>query len=184
VFNSTELTPAARKKKQAGFSILELLVVVVVIGILIITAYRYLQDHVVEAEKAALRSISRDFATSMSMLRHKWIIEGRRVNQQGQRTVKLDEHTLYLNQNGWPIRSNPAGRNQILDAEDCADLWHTIMQYSVEVSIEGIGNKGQASYHISTPNSRACRYELSRMETGHYYFDYKHENGEVLLNVK
>ncbi|MCB1667850.1 MAG: prepilin-type N-terminal cleavage/methylation domain-containing protein [Porticoccaceae bacterium] len=176
-FNTTR-----KSLPQRGFSILELLVVVVVIGILITTAYRYLQDHITEAEKATLTSLSRDFAVSMSMIRNKWIVEGKRTTPKGQRVTQLEDSTVYLNQSGWPIATRALDKGEIPTAEDCAQLWNIIMQYSVATTVEGASVRGDASYHISSPGRNHCRYELAYLPKNHYYFDYLSEKGEVKLN--
>ena len=170
--------------RQTGFSLLEFMMVAVIIGILIVTAYRYLNDHIIEAEKAALRSISRDFASSMAMLRNKWIIEGRKTTHKGHRTVKLDQYTLYLNKNGWPISGSPLKSETLQNVEHCTQLWGAIMQYGVTASMEGQQNQSDAAYHISLPSAGTCRYQLARLPDTEFYFDYQTVNGEVKLSTE
>lgn len=165
-----------------GFSLLEFLVVITVIGIMMAVALQYLVGHVDQAEKTALKSMSRHMASSMSMLRNKWIVEGRRSSN-GVAQVKLDGDLVYLNRHGWPVATQlELIQDKQQPALKCAQLWQLMMQNDVAVTVEGLGVRGDEAYHISAPDENRCRYELARFPETEQYFDYYLSSGEVVVH--
>lgn len=90
-------TPCARRR-QHGFTLLELVLAIVLLGILSSTALPKLFDFGNDARKAVAGNTLSSFQTSALMLRTKWLLAGQ------PKSLTLGDGTLlYFNAQGWPV---------------------------------------------------------------------------------
>lgn len=59
-------------RRAAGFSLIELVIVIVILGILAVTALPRFLDVTDEAKKASVEGVSGGFATGVSLVRAQW----------------------------------------------------------------------------------------------------------------
>ena len=81
--------------RAAGFSLIELVIVIVILGILAVTALPRFLDVTDEAKKASVEGVSGGFATGVSLVRAQWEAEGR-AKQDSLNTVLYDGSRFYL----------------------------------------------------------------------------------------
>ncbi|MGL4917536.1 MAG: type II secretion system protein, partial [Aeromonas allosaccharophila] len=82
-------------RRAAGFSLIELVIVIVILGILAVTALPRFLDVTDEAKKASVEGVSGGFATGVSLVRAQWEAEGR-AKQDSLNTVLYDGSRFYL----------------------------------------------------------------------------------------
>lgn len=96
---TTRLVPrysgVASPHRAAGFSLIELVIVIVILGILAVTALPRFLDVTDEAKKASVEGVSGGFATGVSLVRAQWEAEGR-AKQDSLNTVLYDGSRFYL----------------------------------------------------------------------------------------
>lgn len=64
-------------KTQKGFTIIEIIIVVIILGLLAVTALPRFLDTVDEAEDASLEGVTGAFATAVGLVRAQWEVSGR-----------------------------------------------------------------------------------------------------------
>lgn len=177
------------RNRQAGFSLLELTVVVVLIGILAAIGIKYFLDAMDRARATSVEMLAWRFANSASIL-HAWRsipleIESQShgVDGRGVHWVVLEGTTIYLNANGWPATTDstasPAVGEQTAGA--CTQLLNAIMKQPIEHSAGA--QSPNDDYKISAIDGRICRYQLIQNRDDPWFFDYNLETGRVKVSV-
>ena len=132
-------------KKQTGFTLIELVVVVVILGLLAVTAIPKYLDLTDQAQQANIEGMAGGFATAISLARAQWEAEGR-PNNGTDNLVNYDGTVLRLtNENnntgsgsirpGYVVGLND-GSNLDADFDEinCVEIWQNILQQPPIVS--------------------------------------------------
>ncbi|GDY26477.1 MSHA biogenesis protein MshB [Agarivorans sp. Toyoura001] len=131
---------SANKYRQVGFSLIELVIVIVVLGILAVTALPRFLDVTEEAKVASLEGVAGGFATGVSLARAQWEAEGR-PSENGKNAVIYDTQKVYLTTPtaaqisngsvapGYPVTSDDEEVDPgSLSGEKCLKVWDAILQ--------------------------------------------------------
>ena len=125
--------------KQSGFTLIELVIVVVILGFLAVTAIPKFLDLTDQAKQANIEGMAGGFATAVSLVRAQWEAEGRPKDATSQNIVDYDGIGLILTTQAAGIRpgyvvSSAAGQNNGAEldgdfsAVNCVDIWQNIFQ--------------------------------------------------------
>ena len=135
--------------KQSGFTLIELVIVVVILGILAVTAIPKFLDLTDQAQSANVEGMAGGFATAISLVRSQWEAEGRPrsgtlniVDYDGTRLLLTSESAasgaagtagaVGAIRPGYVVSSDTTatGKDDLsgLDANDCVDIWENIFQ--------------------------------------------------------
>lgn len=163
-------------KKQSGFTLIELVIVVVILGFLAVTAIPKFLDLTDQAKQANIEGMAGGFATAVSLARAQWEAEGRGKNASNINTVDYDGSILILtteNDTTTP-KTRPgyvtgltdgAGLGGGFDAANCIEVWENILQQPPRVTSNiATINAGNADYYVSKSGTGAtslCHYYLS-----------------------
>lgn len=179
------------KGLQSAYSLFELILVIVIIGILAAAGLAYYIQVREEAVRTEVQTQARNFAGAIQGARAAWLI-GEHPDiiptEPGSKlTVNLDGTLIYVNEMGWPANSSAEldSSSDSQTAAECYELWVGLMQNPQPATAEGLtgshGSKGQQRYHIAVIDG-ACRYEfIGGAEI--YYFDYDLKTGTVLTSI-
>lgn len=136
------------KLVQRGFSLIELVIVVVVLGLLAATALPRFLDVTDEAEDATVEGVSGGFATGVGLIRAQWEIEGRPSENvsanvtavtMGGVEIAVDRDT------GYPTGLALVNTEDIeIDSEDCSQIFQRIIQSSPTISTVWEGGQENA----------------------------------------
>lgn len=182
---TTRLVPrysgVASPHRVAGFSLIELVIVIVILGILAVTALPRFLDVTDEAKKASVEGVSGGFATGVSLVRAQWEAEGR-AKQDSLNTVLYDGSRFYLTtptdtqvsngelSPGYPMDTSAGGGIDVdpanLTAPRCLKIWEGLLQNPPKATasfseVRGSGN--DLKYYVSVTNNgldSVCRYYL------------------------
>lgn len=182
--------PGNTPNRERGYSLFEIVLVVVIISILAAAGLKYYTDINDAARKTGFESQARSFAAAIHAGRADWMLQqysGRIPTQPGTKlSVNLDGERIFVNEKGWPANTSPELDSSIetQTAAECYELWFGLMSHPIPASVEGIEppTSNSARYHVSR-HGNACRYQLRSALDEVYFFDYDLETGKVATNI-
>lgn len=146
-------------KKQTGFTLIELVVVVVILGLLAVTAIPKYLDLTDQAQQANIEGMAGGFATGISLARAQWEAEGR-PNNGTDNQVNYDGTVLILTNQAANIRpgyvvglTDGADLGAGFDVTNCIQIWENILQQPPRVSsnINDLNDADQnVQYYVDT----------------------------------
>ncbi len=175
-----------RVKNNAGFTFIELIIVIVIIGLLAATALPKFLDVTEEAKRASVEGVAGSFATGVLLVRAQWEAEGRPKlsNNHNNNSVVYDGTRFYLMtptnadvegalaSPGYPVSTSaPGGRltynAATMTSSRCLQIWDNMLQnpsYATD-NLADLSN-GKYKFYVQTENASAndnkqvCRYYL------------------------
>ncbi|MFB9215617.1 prepilin-type N-terminal cleavage/methylation domain-containing protein [Vibrio sinaloensis] len=188
--------------KQSGFSLVELVVVIVVVGLLAVAALPRFLDVTDEAKKASIEGVAGGFATGVLSARAQWEAEARpstTLNNEKYNTVDYDGVDFWLTRSedssgadtgfrdGYPLALNPDNNSfptQLVD-QDCIDLMNNLLQNPPNVdTVDNAASDSNVKYTAQADDGASkCIYTQKEGNTDHQ-FEYEIENGRVTVTLQ
>ena len=170
------------QQRAAGFSLIELVIVIVVLGILAVTALPRFLDVTEEAKTASVEGVSGGFATGVLLVRAQWEAKGR-TKENSLNTIVYDGKRFYLTtpsttesdngdvSPGYPIDMSSGTSSAVapsnLTADRCLDVWNGLLQNppkaTATFSEVASTSSNNLKFYVSvdgTGYERVCRYYL------------------------
>ncbi|EGR2797166.1 prepilin-type N-terminal cleavage/methylation domain-containing protein [Vibrio navarrensis] len=192
-----------QKQKQNGFSLVELVVVIVVVGLLAVAALPRFLDVTDAAKKASVEGVAGGFATGVLSARAQWEALARpsvTIGGQDQNNVNYDGVDFWLtrskdasgNDTGfrdgypWGLAGDASSYPSALTDQMCVDLMDNLLQNPPKVGIAGSSTSSDSGfkYSASANNTDAkCTYIQLDGNTAHQ-FEYEVKNGRVTVTLQ
>lgn len=111
------------KTKQNGFSLIELVIVIVILGLLAATAIPRFLNVTDDAQDASVDGVAGGLSTAVSFVCSQWEVDGRRNNN-----VLLDGTSVNLDTRfGYPTGTSVTDATVMTDAS-CQEVFNTVLQ--------------------------------------------------------
>ena len=155
-------------KKSSGFTLIELVIVVVILGFLAVTAIPKFLDLTEQAKQANIEGMAGGFATGVSLARAQWEAEARPNDGGGaakKNFVNYDGTTVYLTVEDVPNNVRPGymlGTTPVsaVASVDCSEVWNAILQQPPTTSTTDLDIDSSVDYFVSKDGSNLCHYYL------------------------
>ncbi len=165
-------------QKQSGFTLIELVIVVVILGFLAVTAIPKFLDLTDQAKQANIEGMAGGFATGVSLARAQWEAEARPTDSGSRNVVDYDGTLVLLTTQdtangirGGYIVSSLNGDNDGatlgtgFGASNCLDIWNSILQQPPvsTTSIDTLNDVPSTNYFVTnsgTGSDALCHYFL------------------------
>ncbi|GEA62333.1 prepilin-type N-terminal cleavage/methylation domain-containing protein [Vibrio comitans] len=192
-------------KRNAGFSLVELVIVIVVLGLLAVAALPRFLDVTDKAKEASVEGVAGGFATAVLSARAQWEAEVR-PNVSGSSSnsnyVDYDGSFFFLTstngsaslRDGYPISyfgDNTAPESgtaptTITDNQTCSDLMNNLLQNPPKVGIPSeVTADSSYKYEAEKQSNFVCRYTQLEGTQGTvaHYFEYDVSKGSVQVTL-
>ncbi|KWU02119.1 prepilin-type N-terminal cleavage/methylation domain-containing protein [Vibrio toranzoniae] len=189
-------------KNQKGFSLVELVVVIVVVGLLAVAALPRFLDVTDEAKKSSIEGVAGGFATAVLSARAQWEAEARpseKIGAETYNTVDYDgvdfwltrsknssnEDTDFRDGYPWTLNSDSSVAPGDISSETCAELMRNLLQNPPEVgTVDEIDGDSNYKYSAQANSGDAtCTYIQLEGNTEHQ-FVYEIKTGRVTVTLQ
>jgi MSHA pilin protein MshB len=164
-------------QKQKGFTLIELVVVIVILGVLAATAAPKFIDLTDDAEEAVFLGISAAFKSGVNQVHIAWLIRGK--NQAVQDFIEISDPLaggdLSVNSAGYP--ADTRGTSLTLNSEnDCLDVWRAVLDSQGALASGDNSSDFEATYN----GGNTCTYIYNKQIN--LTVDYDSNSGVVTIN--
>ena len=156
------------RKRQQGFTLIELIAVVVILGFLAVSAVPKFLDATDEAKEASVEGVAGGISSAISLVRSQWELTGRLLtNSIGSATpnaaaVRMDQTTIWVNETGYPFSTGTATPSTTApNVASCELVFDNVLQNSP--SSTSVTTEITSRYFVSVGTLNglpACIYHL------------------------
>ena len=153
-------------KKSSGFTLIELVIVVVILGFLAVTAIPKFLDLTDQAKQANIEGMAGGFATGVSLARAQWEAKGRENDGGAPKnnftvydgtTVYLTSEVLNSVRPGYILGTTAAS---LVANVNCVEVWNAILQQPPSISTTDLDVASSVDYFASKDAGNLCHYYL------------------------
>ncbi|MDH3640888.1 MAG: type II secretion system GspH family protein [Gammaproteobacteria bacterium] len=155
------------QRKQTGFTIVELVVVIILLGILAATALPRFIDVDDDARAAAVAGVTGGLQTGVSLFHAQWIADGTPIAD----TQIPEFANLRVNAAGYPYGTadNSGGTSDVTTSADCQAVFQGVLQGGPTIgnaaAFAGVPAAGATADFVAVEAAPNCEYYYTAQST-------------------
>ncbi|MDR8522636.1 pilus assembly FimT family protein [Shewanella fidelis] len=180
---SPAIFSAKHTQPQAGFTLIELVVVIIVLGILAVIAAPKFLNLSEDAQVAQVKNTGGAFKSGINLARSVWAVKvGSGPAENLPVYGESDDAHVDFNANGWPAQhyfTDTEASPQLDNVEDCISVWQIIFQND-EPTVSDAAKADETDYKATYNSPAACTYQYS--DNMNLSISYDSNNGSVVVD--
>ena len=161
------------RQTSKGFTLIELVTVIVILGILAVFALPRFANVTEQAHDASIEGVKGALASAMAIVHAQWVANGQpTADPDRDNLVGFGRGDVDVSGLGWPTGTS-GSNNPSMDAIRCIEVWYGVLQSSAPV----VDTAGNVDYRVSAPGGD-CVFTYDRDNSGSHII-YDADTGEI-----